>query len=277
MQPAGRGPRGRAGGQGQQVSGASGSPAGGPRHPRAPLACAQPVCHLSASRLTGGGPAPPSSCLWAPGLLSTGPWALFGGQRGVHPELRECVWTPHEPSLLAATWGLGAASQAVRRVAPGCRRGRPVLAARGRGGGRGLGDTCPQLATACVPGAPGWRPHFGPIGQRRVGTPSALGMSLEVWRTGGASLRMGRPWLGSGQVGSGWGQSLPRPWGGGGACRNSAPVCQHTKLPPDCCPLLVFVNPKSGGLKGRDLLCSFRKLLNPHQVFELTHGGPLPG
>ncbi|KAK2499459.1 LOW QUALITY PROTEIN: hypothetical protein MC885_006166, partial [Smutsia gigantea] len=40
------------------------------------------------------------------------------------------------------------------------------------------------------------------------------------------------------------------------------------KLPPDCCPLLVFVNPKSGGLKGRDLLCSFRKLLNPHQVFE---------
>ncbi|MBV99768.1 Diacylglycerol kinase theta, partial [Eschrichtius robustus] len=45
----------------------------------------------------------------------------------------------------------------------------------------------------------------------------------------------------------------------------------------DCRPLLVFVNPRSGGLKGRDLLCSFRKLLNPHQVFELTNGGPLPG
>ncbi|XP_037685109.1 diacylglycerol kinase theta isoform X2 [Choloepus didactylus] len=55
------------------------------------------------------------------------------------------------------------------------------------------------------------------------------------------------------------------------------PVVLHTNLPPDCCPLLVFVNPKSGGLKGRDLLCSFRKLLNPHQVFELTNGGPLPG
>ncbi|XP_070256842.1 diacylglycerol kinase theta isoform X2 [Myotis yumanensis] len=55
------------------------------------------------------------------------------------------------------------------------------------------------------------------------------------------------------------------------------PDVLHTKLPPDCCPLLVFVNPKSGGLKGRDLLCSFRKLLNPHQVFELTNGGPLPG
>ncbi|XP_029333050.1 diacylglycerol kinase theta isoform X2 [Mus caroli] len=55
------------------------------------------------------------------------------------------------------------------------------------------------------------------------------------------------------------------------------PEVLHTKLPPDCCPLLVFVNPKSGGLKGRELLCSFRKLLNPHQVFELTNGGPLPG
>ncbi|KAM5271479.1 diacylglycerol kinase theta [Ctenodactylus gundi] len=55
------------------------------------------------------------------------------------------------------------------------------------------------------------------------------------------------------------------------------PDVLHEKLPPGCCPLLVFVNPKSGGLKGRDLLCSFRKLLNPHQVFELTNGGPLPG
>uniref|UniRef100_A0A8C6JPW5 Diacylglycerol kinase n=1 Tax=Melopsittacus undulatus TaxID=13146 RepID=A0A8C6JPW5_MELUD len=50
-----------------------------------------------------------------------------------------------------------------------------------------------------------------------------------------------------------------------------------SKIPQNCCPILVFVNPKSGGLKGRDLLYSFRKLLNPHQVFELTNGGPLPG
>ncbi|XP_007467966.1 PREDICTED: diacylglycerol kinase theta [Lipotes vexillifer] len=55
------------------------------------------------------------------------------------------------------------------------------------------------------------------------------------------------------------------------------PDVLHLKLPPDCRPLLVFVNPRSGGLKGRELLCSFRKLLNPHQVFELTNGGPLPG
>ncbi|XP_056374232.1 diacylglycerol kinase theta isoform X2 [Hyla sarda] len=55
------------------------------------------------------------------------------------------------------------------------------------------------------------------------------------------------------------------------------PHIMHEKLPQSSCPLLVFVNPKSGGLKGRDLLYSFRKLLNPHQVFELTNGGPLPG
>lgn len=52
---------------------------------------------------------------------------------------------------------------------------------------------------------------------------------------------------------------------------------QVQKLAPDICPLLVFVNPKSGGLKGRDLLYSFRKLLNPHQVFDISNGGPLAG
>lgn len=54
-------------------------------------------------------------------------------------------------------------------------------------------------------------------------------------------------------------------------------VSQHNKLGEDVCPLLVFVNPKSGGLKGRELLYSFRKLLNPHQVFDISTGGPLAG
>ena len=42
-------------------------------------------------------------------------------------------------------------------------------------------------------------------------------------------------------------------------------------------PLMVFVNVKSGGCQGLDLITSFRKLLNPHQVFNLDIGGPLPG
>ncbi|KAM7389299.1 hypothetical protein PAMP_023284 [Pampus punctatissimus] len=55
------------------------------------------------------------------------------------------------------------------------------------------------------------------------------------------------------------------------------PEIMHNKLGEDVCPLLVFVNPKSGGLKGRELLCNFRKLLNPHQVFDISSGGPLAG
>ncbi|XP_018517555.1 diacylglycerol kinase theta isoform X1 [Lates calcarifer] len=55
------------------------------------------------------------------------------------------------------------------------------------------------------------------------------------------------------------------------------PEIVHNKLGEDVCPLLVFVNPKSGGLKGRELLYSFRKLLNPHQVFDISNGGPLAG
>ncbi|CAJ1059388.1 diacylglycerol kinase theta [Xyrichtys novacula] len=55
------------------------------------------------------------------------------------------------------------------------------------------------------------------------------------------------------------------------------PEILHTQLSQDVCPLLVFVNPKSGGLKGRELLYNFRKILNPHQVFDMSNGGPLAG
>lgn len=48
-------------------------------------------------------------------------------------------------------------------------------------------------------------------------------------------------------------------------------------IPQNVCPLLVFVNVKSGGQQGADLITSFRHLLNPHQVFDLQNGGPLPG
>lgn len=48
-------------------------------------------------------------------------------------------------------------------------------------------------------------------------------------------------------------------------------------VPDGVQPLLVFVNVKSGGCQGLELISSFRKLLNPYQVFDLENGGPLPG
>ncbi|XP_076437790.1 diacylglycerol kinase theta-like [Babylonia areolata] len=55
------------------------------------------------------------------------------------------------------------------------------------------------------------------------------------------------------------------------------PNIQPHMLPEGVQPLMVFVNVKSGGCQGTDLITSFRKLLNPHQVFNLDNGGPLPG
>jgi diacylglycerol kinase (ATP) len=48
-------------------------------------------------------------------------------------------------------------------------------------------------------------------------------------------------------------------------------------IPDYVTPLLVLVNVKSGGQQGMELIRSFRKLLNPHQCFDLMNGGPLPG
>lgn len=55
------------------------------------------------------------------------------------------------------------------------------------------------------------------------------------------------------------------------------PSIEPTMVPAGVKPLLVFVNVKSGGCQGLELISSFRKLLNPYQVFDLENGGPLPG
>ena len=39
-------------------------------------------------------------------------------------------------------------------------------------------------------------------------------------------------------------------------------------------PVIVFINPKSGGNEGAKIMRVFQWFLNPRQVFDLTQGGP---
>ncbi|KJE89612.1 diacylglycerol kinase 1 [Capsaspora owczarzaki ATCC 30864] len=47
--------------------------------------------------------------------------------------------------------------------------------------------------------------------------------------------------------------------------------------PPNTTPIVVFINPASGGNQGVKLLRTFKNLINPRQVFDLQQGGPMAG
>eukprot|EP00052_Salpingoeca_macrocollata_P015685 m.125202 g.125202 ORF g.125202 m.125202 type:complete len:1071 (-) comp19772_c0_seq1:251-3463(-) len=59
--------------------------------------------------------------------------------------------------------------------------------------------------------------------------------------------------------------------------RSTDPPTFKLHPPPDCSPLLVLINPKSGSNDGVRMMRAFNYLLNPAQVFDVTQGSPRIG
>ena len=60
-------------------------------------------------------------------------------------------------------------------------------------------------------------------------------------------------------------------------CTLVLPTIHTENVAESISPLLVFVNSRSGGGQGKELISALRRHLNPHQIFDLNHGGPYPG